>query len=60
MRYAVPLRRLAGTVDWDGTRVIEVTDDTLGSPGRVGLWTKADSATEFDDLTVTAPRGGAP
>ena len=47
-------------VDWDGARIIEVTDDTLKSPGRVGLWTKADSVTEFDDLTVTAPSERAP
>lgn len=26
--------------------------------GRIGLWTKADSVTAFDDLTVVAPNGG--
>jgi len=37
----------------DGDRVVTATDATFGS-GRVGLWTKADSQTCFDDLTVTA------
>lgn len=37
----------------DGTRLAEASDSTFGS-GRVGLWTKADSQTCFDDLTITA------
>ena len=43
-------------VQWDGHKVIEHTDDTFSQPGKVGLWTKADSVTEFDDLSV-APSG---
>jgi hypothetical protein len=39
-------------VTWDGTRIIEQTDTTFPDAGRVGVWTKADSVTEFDDLTV--------
>ncbi|MBI3770745.1 MAG: hypothetical protein HY271_19930 [Deltaproteobacteria bacterium] len=39
-------------VSWDATKVIEATDDTFSQPGKVGVWTKADSFTEFDDLTV--------
>ena len=27
-------------------------DRTFSRPGRIGLWTKADSITYFDDLTV--------
>ena len=40
---------------WDGKNVLESPDATFASPGRVGLWTKADSVTLFDDLVVTAP-----
>ncbi len=28
----------------------------LGVTGRIGLWTKADSVTSFDELTVTPGR----
>ena len=28
------------------------TDDTFTEAGKVGLWTKADSVVEFDDLSV--------
>jgi len=33
-------------------KIIEATDDTFNKPGRVGLWTKADAVTYFDDLTI--------
>ena len=36
----------------DGVRLFEVRDTTFGGAGKVGLWTKADSVTAFDDLTV--------
>ena len=39
---------------YDGAKKIEATDDTFKDPGRVGLWTKADSVTYFDDLKVVA------
>jgi YVTN family beta-propeller protein len=39
-------------VHWDGTKVIEMRDKTFPDAGSVGVWTKADSVTEFDDLTV--------
>lgn len=38
------------TVIFDGQKVIEATDDSLTGPGKVGLWTKADSVTLFDDF----------
>lgn len=41
-------------VDWDGKRVIEARDGTFPGAGRVGVWTKADSFTLFDNLTVTS------
>ncbi len=34
----------------DGNRLFEVEDATFGEAGRVGLWTKADSVTSFDDF----------
>ncbi len=39
-------------VYWDGTKRIDAHDRTFSSPGRVGVWTKADSYTLFDDLTA--------
>ncbi len=38
----------------DGT-ITTTSYDTDFSHGRVGIWTKSDSITEFDDLTFTAP-----
>jgi len=37
---------------FDGTKVLDATDNTFSAPGRVGLWTKADSVIQFDDFTV--------
>lgn len=34
------------------TSVLIAEDETLTGPGAVGLWTKADAATWFDDLTA--------
>ena len=39
-------------VYFDGNRVYDGTDETFKDPGRVGLWTKADSVIEFDDFSV--------
>ena len=36
----------------NGTKLYEVEDTTFGQAGKVGVWTKADSVTQFDDLTV--------
>lgn len=38
----------------DGAKKIEATDETFRDAGKVGLWTKADSVTYFDDLSVIA------
>lgn len=40
-------------VQFNGRRLFEVEDSTFSRPGRVGVWTKADSVTHFDDLLVT-------
>jgi hypothetical protein len=37
----------------NGGKLYEVEDTTFTQPGKVGVWTKADSVTHFDDLTVT-------
>ena len=39
-------------VYFNGASLYEVEDATFSKPGRVGVWTKADSITQFDDLTV--------
>ena len=38
-------------VIFDGKKVIEATDDSFSDAGKVGVWTKADSVTLFDDFT---------
>ena len=37
---------------FDGTKVLDATDETFKDAGRVGLWTKADSVIEFDDFII--------
>jgi hypothetical protein len=37
---------------WDGKLVLEHRDKTFVGAGSVGVWTKADSVTHFDDLIV--------
>ncbi len=39
-------------VYWDGQKALDAHDQTFKDVGKVGLWTKADSVTEFDDLRV--------
>ncbi len=39
---------------YDGAKKIEATDDTFKDSGKVGVWTKADSVTYFDDLKAIA------
>ena len=41
----------------DGTKLFEVEDATFAGPGKIGLWTKADSVTRFDDLRVAVLDG---
>ncbi len=36
----------------DGTKLLEATDSAIPQAGHVGLWTKADAVTSFDDLSV--------
>lgn len=38
-------------VIFNGTKVIEADDTSLSKPGKIGVWTKADSITLFDDFS---------
>ncbi len=37
---------------WDGKKILDARDQTFKSEGKVGVWTKADSVTLFDDLSA--------
>lgn len=37
---------------YDGKRYLAVSDSTFTGPGKIGLWTKADAQTHFDDLVL--------
>lgn len=39
------------TVSFDGKKVIDAADNSFADAGKVGVWTKADSVTLFDDFT---------
>jgi hypothetical protein len=42
---------------WNNQKVIDTRDKNFTEPGKIGLWTKEDSVTYFDDLTVEAKEG---
>lgn len=39
-------------VFWNGQKIMDAHDQTFAQAGQVGVWTKADSVTYFDDLRV--------
>ena len=41
-------------VTYDGKKVLDAKDGMFKEPGKVGLWTKADSVIAFDDFSITA------
>src|SRR5437868_10851240 len=41
-------------VFFNGAKVIDEHDDTFKDAGKFGVWTKADSIIQFDDLTATS------
>ncbi len=41
------------TVSYDGKMLFRVIDKTFAEAGGVALWTKADSVTRFDQMTIT-------
>jgi hypothetical protein len=53
-QLGVTVRGNTFTVSLNGQGLYEVEDTTFAGAGRVGVWTKADSVTYFDDLTIVA------
>jgi hypothetical protein len=41
------------TVSFDGKPLFTAEDKTFAGPGKVALWTKADSVTHFDKISIT-------
>jgi hypothetical protein len=48
----VSVRGARFSVSLNGEHLFDVEDSTFQAPGKAGLWTKADSVTAFDDLTI--------
>jgi hypothetical protein len=47
------------TVSYDGKELYAANDATFAEAGKIALWTKADSITYFDNLTIRPlPEGG--
>ncbi|HKD74216.1 MAG TPA: hypothetical protein VKB76_01925 [Ktedonobacterales bacterium] len=40
------------TIGFNGTTLFSAADRTISTPGKVALWTKADSVTRFDSLMI--------
>jgi len=53
-QMGVTVRGPLFTVSLNGQGLYEVEDTTFAAPGKIGVWTKADSVTHFDDLTIVA------
>lgn len=54
-RFRVEFRGLRFRVFLEGRELFTVEDSTFTDAGKVGLWTKADSVTRFDDFRFGAP-----
>jgi len=39
----------------NGKKLLEAKDDTIKGTGKIGLWTKADAQTYFDDVVIRRP-----
>jgi hypothetical protein len=48
------------TAFFNGERLFEAEDATFPSAGKIGLWTKADSVTYFDELMISRQTGMMP
>lgn len=44
----------------DNERLLDVQDTEFAEAGMIGLWTKADASSSFDELVVTQPPEAAP
>jgi len=40
--------------EFDGKKCLEVDDATFPDAGRIGLWSKSEARSYFDDLTVSS------
>jgi hypothetical protein len=40
------------TCSYDGKKYLEARDSTFTGAGKIGLWSKADAQSQFDDLTL--------
>jgi hypothetical protein len=53
--HTLSIRHVDDTIECslDGKKYLEATDSTFTKAGKVGLWTKADAQTYFDDMRAT-------
>jgi len=51
LRLRVEFKGSRFAVIYNGKQIFEVEDSTFSDAGKVGLWTKADSVTLFDEIT---------
>ena len=51
-RLSVKFQGNLFTVFFNGEQLFQVEDDTFTAGGKVGLWTKADAVTHFDDFRI--------
>ena len=52
--FSIGTAGFTGRVFFNQEQLFEAEDTTFSKPGKVGLWTKADSVTYFDDFTVVS------
>lgn len=52
--YKIEARGDRFEIWWDSAKILDHHDGTFSTAGKIGVWTKADSVTAFDDLTVEA------
>jgi hypothetical protein len=50
-RMRIDFKAARFTASFNGKQMFEVEDSTFAEAGKVGLWTKADSVTVFDEMT---------
>jgi hypothetical protein len=52
--YKLTIRHVGDKIECslDGKKMLEATDNTIAKAGKVGLWTKADAQTRFDNFIV--------
>ena len=60
--YEIKVRMVGRRIECflDGQPLLQASDDTIPEVGMVGLWTKADAVTSFDDLAVRAATAEPP